>query len=261
MIAPPGQKGTPQVAAFYGGDSHYLASWSPRSTVEAISSLAILPATLSLQPDQQTTLVANGGVPPVRWAIYDDSTCDPSDLCSAIESLTATTGAFQAGPLDGTAYISVIDADGAEALGTIRVSGAPVAGGGGVLPPPWDGGYPDASGEDASSDVDGGLGDDAAGGEDGSGGEDAATDASDAAAPFDGAPTPDAGAVGGEDSGASADAGAGQTSTPGGCGCVTAGVSGGGPQPGVYAGALLFGAIAARRKRLSGARKRRADNG
>jgi hypothetical protein len=191
-IVPPGSLNRARVVAFYGGDEHYLASWSLASSVVASSSLAVLPALLSLRPNEQATFAASGGVAPEAWVIGTDSTCDVNFNCAQIESITATSAVLQAGPVDGTTVISAIDADGAEVSVTIIVSGAPIDGG--PLPPQWDGSFPqDAS--DASLEAEGG---------DAAGITDAEADAlADATTPDASVPAPDASA---RDSGGPADA-------------------------------------------------------
>jgi MYXO-CTERM domain-containing protein len=148
-IAPPGVLGKAKVVAFYAGDGHYLASWSPAVDLAFSSTFAGVPLAITLQPNEQYTFATSGGSPPAQWAIVRDSTCDAKSHCAQVEALSATTGAFQAGPSDGTTVIAAVDADGAEVRMTITVAGTPVDGG--TLPPAWDAGSsPDAGWQDAS---------------------------------------------------------------------------------------------------------------
>jgi hypothetical protein len=139
ITVPGGVLGIARVVAFYGGDAHYLASWSAVSTVSETSTLAINPASLTLNPNAQATFTAQGGVPPVQWYVGRDSTCYcPLDAsadactnygCSAIEAIGPTTADFQAGANDGTSTVVAVDADGAEVQVIVNVTGAPVDGG------------------------------------------------------------------------------------------------------------------------------------
>ncbi len=146
---PPGVLGQARVVAFYGGDARYLASWSAPAVVAATSTLAALPVAITLQPNEPYVFATAGGAPPLQWALVRDSTCDATYRCAQVEALTATTGAFQAGPRAGSTVIAAIDADGAEARVTVTVAGPPVDGG--ALPPAWDGGGWDAGAIDSGS--------------------------------------------------------------------------------------------------------------
>jgi len=126
------------VVAFYGGDAHYLASWSVPSTVAAKSTLAVSPASVTLNPNAQQKFTTSGGVPPIQWTIVRDTTCFHFYDCAQIESISATAGQYQAGGKDGTTEIAAIDSDGAEVRVLVTVSGLPVDGG--TFPPPWEGG-------------------------------------------------------------------------------------------------------------------------
>jgi hypothetical protein len=254
-IAPSGFLGKARVVAFYGGDSHYLASWSQAATVATTSTLAASPPAITLQPNEQHTFTTSGGVPPVQWTIVRDTACDAKYNCSGVEALTATSGAFQAGPVDGTTLVAAIDADGAESRITVTVSGSPVDGG--TLPPAWDGGGWDGGAADTGTGDDGPA--DAPPGDDGGAGTsdasipaDAAVEdgsASDAAAARD-APLADAG---GSDSGAAADAqgsgaGGGSDGGAGGCGCAMVGRESGDGTGGAL-GSLMLALVAIRPRR------------
>jgi subtilase family serine protease len=229
-IAPPGSFGGARVVAFYGGDSHYLASWSVPSTVAVASSLAVTPSAVTLRPNEQYTFQAAGGAAPEQWIIDSDSACDANYDCSEIESLTATSAAFQAGPVDGTTVISAIDADGAEVSVTIAISGAAIDGG--VLPPQWDGSFPVDGADDATAAEDATVD---ARASDASASQDAT--ASTDAAPFVDARTTDG--AGDQDD-------AGRSPGPsGGCGCVAAGRSDSTPGGG-YLCAVLAATVALR---------------
>jgi Pro-kumamolisin, activation domain len=153
VIVPPGLLETAHVVAFYGGDAHYLASWSSASSVTAKSDFAIDPTATTVHPNGQATFTTSGGVAPVSWSIVRDTTYKGKTR-ARVEALSATTGIVQAGPLDGTTIVAAIDRDGAEVRATITASGAAVDGG--TLPPPWDGGLDaasDATSHDASVDA------------------------------------------------------------------------------------------------------------
>jgi len=147
LSVPPGLDGHAHVVAFYGGDDHYLASWSGAARVRATSDLALTPTSVTIHPNAQATFATTGGFAPVEWAIVFDSTCDDKSRCAKVEALTATKGAYQAGPVEGETILAAIDADGAEARATVTVRGAAVDGG--TLPPPWD---PEAGAMDAAVD-------------------------------------------------------------------------------------------------------------
>ena len=128
------------VVAMYGGDAHHLASQSAkvRITFSAFQ-FALSPAAASLTTGAALQYTATGGVPPIRWFVASDGTCDMNNKCSHIAE---TTGAFMAGPMAGAVVVQALDSEGAEALGSVTV-GAP-GGDGGV---PKDAGVPgDASG-------------------------------------------------------------------------------------------------------------------
>ena len=133
---PPGLYGEASIVAMYSGDADYLASQSktPLPVTVAGATLAISPAAITLQPNQQTTLTTTGGVPPVSWShVGTDTTClsdyyEPVS-CSKYESLNGTTAAFQAGAVPGAITVVAIDAQGQEAAVQITVAGAPVDGG------------------------------------------------------------------------------------------------------------------------------------
>ncbi len=218
LQADAGLPGGAKIGAVYGGDIHYLASWSALSQVSATSTLSICPTTLTLQPLQTGfQFQASGGTAPISWAIYDDSTCaretvtSPDggtthvDVCSSISD----GGVYTAGPAAGVAQIIAYDSNDAYVSAYVTVSPDAGATLPPACPPPV---VVDAGPADA--------------------GEDAA------------APLPDAGAGtgGGSTGGGAAVAG------PSGCGCVTAGTEGGAPLAGLEA---LLGLIVMARRRRS----------
>jgi hypothetical protein len=147
VVVPGGLLDQAHVVAFYGGDAHYLASWSSASSVTETSDFALAPTTTTVHPNGQATFTTSGGFAPVQWLVERDTTYKGKEHAE-VESLTATTGIFQAGPVDGLAIIAAIDRDGAEARAIITVAGASVDGG--TLPPPWDGGGLDSGSTDAA---------------------------------------------------------------------------------------------------------------
>ena len=128
--APVGLSGASKIVAFYGGDTHYLASYSTASGVDTTTTLAITPPSITLQPNQQTSFSAGTVAPPVTWRILSDSTCPfYGQGCSEIKPLTPTTLEFQAGGNDGTVILEALDSDYAEARVVVTVAGTPVDGG------------------------------------------------------------------------------------------------------------------------------------
>ena len=277
-VAPPGLTGTASVVASYGGDAHYRASWSDATAVGTASAFAVVPTAITLRPGQIADFTASGGTAPFAWIDVGDSTCNDVG-CSVVQSVSATTAAFQAGPTDGKATVLAIDADGAESKLLVTVSGSPVDGG--ALPPPWDGATPVDAGEPDGGGPEGGGGDahgspDASEVDASTAAPDAATpteapdaatpteapdaaaptEAPDAAASMDAATTTNAG--GPTDSSASttrADAAPTGYATPpaNGCSCAAAGAEGDRERAPGSLGLLLVGLVAARRRR-SGSR-------
>jgi MYXO-CTERM domain-containing protein len=241
VIAPPGLFGKARVVAFYAGDSHYLASWSPAASVASTSTFAASPRAISLPPNAQRTFTSSGGTPPVVWTIVRDSTCNANNVCAQVESLTATDGAFQAGAVAGTTVVAAIDADGAEARIEVNVFGLPVDGG--TLPPAWDGGDGDGgapetdAGDDAPSGDDSGAHDASGPPSAGGGGAaDVSVVAADASYPVTAGGSADSGASEGAQSPA---AGGGGDAGSGGCSCTTVGSTSAGGANGAF-GALVF---------------------
>jgi plastocyanin len=113
--APPGLVGSSQVGAFYGGDSHYLASWSAQTAVTASSTLAISPASVTVSPGQSVHFVATGGQAPFAWTFGTSS----STTTSSIDVNTGAYVASRSGPEQDS--ILVVDAYGAEALATVNI--------------------------------------------------------------------------------------------------------------------------------------------
>jgi MYXO-CTERM domain-containing protein len=181
------------VIATYGGDATHLPSRSKLARITVADfAFAVAPATASVVNGGTVAFSTTGGVPPVRWFLASDGTCDQQNVCSQIDE---QSGAFKGGPIAGYVIVQAIDTDGADALAYVTV-GTP------GFPPPWD---PDASVPDAG--VDAPPADDAG---------DASTDAASAT---DGAPR-DASPADASHDGPSPDAG--KSSPPGssdGCGC------------------------------------------
>ena len=104
------QGGGVRISAFYGGDSHYLSSWSPASPVSATSTLAICPTAVTLEAGQSGfTFTTTGGRPPIQWGTERDKTRfyqSQQILRSTIEA-----GVFTAGPQPGTVTVVAIDQD------------------------------------------------------------------------------------------------------------------------------------------------------
>ena len=126
------------VVAMYGGDATHLASVSPKSHISfaPISTLCSTPATTSVAAGASFTYSSGGGVPPVRWYIDSDSTCNASgNDCS---TLNETTGVFKAGTGEaGFVLVAGVDSDGAEVYSEVTVGSptgtAPWAGDAGIL--------------------------------------------------------------------------------------------------------------------------------
>ncbi len=153
--APVGLTGAAQVVAFYGGDTHYLASYSTASSLSTTTTFAVAPSSITLQPHQQTTFSATTVAPPVTWRVLSDSTCNffgPG--CSEIKPLTPTTLGFQAGANHGTVILEALDSDYAETRVTIAVAGTPVDGGELFDAGKKDAGHPTDAARDTGSKVD-----------------------------------------------------------------------------------------------------------
>ena len=126
---PGGATGTAKIGAFFGGDVHYLASWSTLSSASEKSTLAMCPQTTTLAPGQTgLTFTTTGGVPPVTFSIGNDSTCAPytppdggrrSEVCSTID---ADSGAFKAGPTGGQTQVIALDHDFSYVTSTVNVT-------------------------------------------------------------------------------------------------------------------------------------------
>lgn len=113
--APPGLVGEAQVVAFYGGDSHYLASWSALTPVSATSTLAITPASPTVNPGQTVHFAATGGQSPFVWT-WGTTTITST---SSIDVDTGVYVASSTGPEQDS--ILVVDAYGAEAFATVNI--------------------------------------------------------------------------------------------------------------------------------------------
>jgi hypothetical protein len=134
------------VVALYGGDAYHLASQSPGAPLTfAPVSLAIVPATASMQPGGYATFSAVGGTPPMLWSVVFDTSqaCAGGSLfnCTAAYFGDPTQGELVVGTGNGYVEIEVVDSLGAAARADIIV-GSP------TTPAPW---APDA-GVDAGGD-------------------------------------------------------------------------------------------------------------
>ena len=242
---PPGMVGSGglDLVAAYGGDPTHLPSVSPKVHVTfGPVSFCVSPGTTTVAPGGTATFTATGGVPPVRWYIYnlgaDDTTAKAvADGGSNGSSLDEQTGVLTAGTgQPGYVLVQAVDSAGAETFAEVTV-GAPSG------TAPWAG---DAGGILLSTcgapAGDGGAGNDAGvpgGGNDGGpiapgGGDDGGGVLADGGL----APTGDGGA------GAYGDGG----SSSSGCGCTTVGRSDAAPA-GVIGGIVLGLGLVARRRR------------
>jgi MYXO-CTERM domain-containing protein len=131
--APGGYTGAGKIAAFYGGDIHYLSSWSTLSAIKGTSSIQVCPTEVTILPLQTgLTITTSGGAPPVSLSIVSDSTCMREklpdggrlELCSTLSD----AGVFTAGPTTGQAIVAAIDQYSAYAYSTINVAGSADAG-------------------------------------------------------------------------------------------------------------------------------------
>jgi hypothetical protein len=145
--APPGLYGKAEVVAVYGGDPHYLASWSALVGVSATSTLAISPAKVTVNPGQTVQFMATGGQSPFAWTFGTSSAMSTS-------SIDPSSGLYQASSTGGEQdTILVVDAYGAEALAYVTIAQAG----------PGDGGTTqDAGGRADAGPVDAGVQDEGA---------------------------------------------------------------------------------------------------
>jgi MYXO-CTERM domain-containing protein len=221
LQADAGLTGGGKIGAIYGGDIHYLASWSALQQVTGTSNLAVCPGAITMEPYQTGfQFTASGGSAPITWSIDNDSTCarvtvpgpdggpTRKELCSSISD----AGVYTAGPAAGVAQVVALDSNYAYASAYVTVAGT--ADGGAPLPKSCvpEAGAPEAGVSDS-----------------GMGGEDATADAT--------TPEMDAAEEGHGGSGGGSS----------GCGCVTAGADGN-TLFGGLGGALLGLAVAARRR-------------
>lgn len=209
--APGGLNGSgARIGAFYGGDVHYLASWSSFASVPGTSSLAICPTTVALAVGQSGfVFTATGGSPPVQWGTHADDTCAKGYndvVCSSIDG-----GVFTAGPIAGSVMVVVADQYGSFATAQVTVT-----------PDGVDGAVPPLPVVSCTLDA----------------GPDATLDAGPEASATDSGILADAAGDG--------SAGSGQPSPGHGCGCEVAGH--GSRAPAAWIGVLL--ALAAWRRRL-----------
>ena len=171
------------IGAFYGGDPHYLPSWSALSSVSGTSTLEICPGSVTLEVGQAFTFVATGGKPPLQWSTHADKTCTQINdqiACSSVDG-----GAFTAGQKAGSVTVVAVDEYATEVTAQVTVTSASPDGA--APPPPTVPCTPDGGGSDAAPQD--------------AGGPDATTDA---------------------EADGSADVGP-SSSNAGGCGCVAAG--------------------------------------
>ncbi len=223
LQADAGLTGGGKIGAIYGGDIHYLASWSALQQVTATATMAICPEAVTMEPYQTGfKFLASGGSPPITWTINNDTTCGrvtvpgpdggPTRklLCSSIDD----AGVFTAGPTTGgVAQVVAVDTNYAYVSAYVTLAGS--ADGGAPLP---HGCSPEAGTSDAGV-MDSGT----------SGGEDATADAT--SSETDAADEGHGGPGGGSS----------------GCGCVTAGGDGRTLYGGL-GGAMLGLALMARRR-------------
>jgi len=146
------------IGAFYGGDPHYLPSWSALSPVSGMSTLAICPGSVTLEVGQTFTFLATGGSPPLQWNTREDTTClqanDQID-CSSVDG-----GAFTAGRKAGSVTVVALDQYATEVTAQVTVTSASPDG---AAPPPTtvsckpDGGGSDGGGSDGGAPEDAGY--------------------------------------------------------------------------------------------------------
>ncbi len=119
-----------QIGAFYGGDPHYLASWSSLSSMSGTSTLAICPTAVTLEVGQSGfTFTTTGGRGPIQWDVQADNTClkeNEQIVCSSIDG-----GVFAAGPTAGSATVVAIDQDDSYSTSVVTIV---AAGADGALP-------------------------------------------------------------------------------------------------------------------------------
>ena len=134
LQADAGLMGGAKIGAVYGGDTHYLASWSSLAAVTGTSNLSICPQSVTLEPTQTGfQFMATGGTAPISWTIGNDGTCARVNkmlVCSTIDD----AGVFTAGPTVGTAEVLAFDSNEAYISATVTVAGT--ADGGAPLPAP-----------------------------------------------------------------------------------------------------------------------------
>jgi hypothetical protein len=202
------------VYAMYSGDAAHLPSVSPkvRITFGPIS-FCVSPALSNIAVGGKLTFTGMGGVPPIKWYVESDSTCDQNGTCSMLDE---TTGAFVSGPTAGYVTIIGLDSDGAEALADVVAGDAADTGA-----PPWT--TPATCGAVADAGPDGAV-------------EAGAPDAA-----------PDSAST---DASESHDDGGSSSTVKAGCGCETTG-RGGSPAGLLASAALGLGIALARRRRRS----------
>ncbi len=117
------------VYAQYNGDANHLPSFSgAKNIVFAPVTLCISPPTTSVAAGATVNYTAAGGVPPLRWYIYYDTTCNVSGAgCTFIDISTGVLTAGNGAP--GYVIVGAVDADGAETFSEVTV-----AGGSGTVP-------------------------------------------------------------------------------------------------------------------------------
>jgi hypothetical protein len=120
--APAGFTGTSTLVAFYAGDVHYLASWSPgQSVTAAASTLAVVPSTATVPVCGTVQLTTAGGAPPVQWSLQGSYGWGFIDL---------NTGLYHAGNMGGVQdTVFAMDSNGTQAEGTVITTTMVVDGG------------------------------------------------------------------------------------------------------------------------------------
>jgi subtilase family serine protease len=118
------------VYAMYSGDAAHLPSVSPKVRITfGPVSFCVSPALSNIAVAGKLTFTGMGGMPPVKWYVGYDSTCDQNGNCSTIDE---TTGAFTAGPTAGYVTVTGLDSYGAEAVADVVAGDAADTGA-----PPW----------------------------------------------------------------------------------------------------------------------------
>jgi hypothetical protein len=123
IVVPPGSFGKAQIVAFYTGDGHALASYSPPAQVTTSSTFSVTPATATIAAGDYVYLEGSGGVQPYGWQDQRDPTCGPAG-CGYVFSVAPDLAVYVAGGSPGTAVVEGIDADGASSTAEVTVVAA-----------------------------------------------------------------------------------------------------------------------------------------